>query len=245
MGVGYSASALHLAKAIKLPKHEQAEPPAPSSYEHFFAVKGYKSVIKSEGPRQFAAASVAEILSWRDRVAKKYVGQIDEFCWDERSSAEFSEDVSSGDDVNFYYAAAVFDQLTPRGSYEALSGTQTLSPAVKYAAIKARYDRGFSGRFPQLMTGASYWLSFDKNLVLEEPDWFGNPARFGSLPQLRRELGELRGIFERSKQDLRVRTEPAAPRKHAILPAAYSVCLALEHVSDFALQHCVPVWKTS
>ncbi|WP_218279127.1 hypothetical protein, partial [Pseudomonas sp. FW300-N1A5] len=50
------------------------------------------------------------------------------------------------------------------------------------AAFANAERRGFGERFPQLLLGASFWLPFSRNLMIEEPDWDGAVQRYGSVP---------------------------------------------------------------
>jgi hypothetical protein len=51
---------------------------------------------------------------------------------------------------------------------------------VDAVAFKESQRRAFDGRFPQLQLGASIWLPFKRNLMIEEPNWYGLIARYGS-----------------------------------------------------------------
>src|SRR5438552_18535807 len=100
MGVGYSASALHLISYLDTQKSPSTPAPAwmglPGARYYDFAQAGFRS------------PAAAEIVAWRDRLAAKYRGQLGEaLSWDEASDYSRSEDVGVNDDVLLRYVAAM------------------------------------------------------------------------------------------------------------------------------------------
>lgn len=61
--------------------------------------------------------------------------------------------------------------------------------------MEAARVRGFSVRFPQPSIAPGFFLPFPANIILEVPDWRGEVSRFGSLPNLARELAEVLALI--------------------------------------------------
>jgi hypothetical protein len=181
MGVGYQVSPLHrvsyldLSAAHEKPIVRGVNPELDGLADVF----GAKTTLA--GPMRFRSPTVESVLEWRQRLQTKYAEQLgEELSWNERSAFESSEDVATRGDVCLHYVAAVLDQDGPAGLTRLIR--QTNAPRDEIDAAFAEADRrGFGGQFPQLLLGASFWLPFEANLMIEEPNWDGSTHRYGSL----------------------------------------------------------------
>src|ERR1700733_11617746 len=81
MGVGYSASPLHLTSHINwssTPGRRVRR--GEDKLIDLFAAGRYDGAIVHEGPMRFTSPSQATILAWRDRIARKYRDQLGKSC---------------------------------------------------------------------------------------------------------------------------------------------------------------------
>ena len=194
MGVGYATSALHRVIYVEPVPGSKPRPQPPFILDLLGGPNG--KVTWDGGPTHFVSPAVEDILAWRDRISTKYLSQLGEILsWNERSDFEQSEDARTDADVLLRYVAAVLDRQGPEKAARALLDSQP-PPFKQYDAEFADADRrGFTGRFPQLLLGGDYWLPFQRNLIIEEPDWRNDVQRFGSSFRLADEVAEIRSFI--------------------------------------------------
>jgi len=186
--------------------------------------------------------TVASIVAWRQRVASKYRDQLaEELTWDESSTYEASANVATGDDVMLHFAAAALDQHGLTGLAGMISRRQPTSQEMA-AAFAAADRRGFGGRFPQLLLGARIWLPFSNNLMIEEPDWDGKVARYGSVPRLADELTDLRSAITEADPSVERSAGPEATA-HS-LAGAWEASATVLRLATIAWERHLPLWTT-
>ena len=236
MGVGYAASALHRIFYLVTDKTGAAPAEPPPELAQIFPG------VKWGGPAKFRGTPLADVLRWRERLAEKYWSQLGEMLtWDEESEFEAAEDTSTSADVQLRYLAAFIGE---RGAdaLPDLIGAGKPSHQEFERAFTAVERRGFTGRFPQLLLGAMRWLPFERNLILEESDWGGKLARFGSTERLMDEITELR--------DLIAQTDPRATdwnpdqQPEDILGAAWQASDTVARIGAIAVTKRLPLWTT-
>ena len=243
MGVGYQVSALHqmmyLDKAsIQTRAVVKGEDPLLDALGQSF-----DQITVAKGPLRTRSPDVASVLAWRQRLQIKYRDQLgEELTWDERGTFEASSDVATSGDARFRYVAAVLDQRGPAGVKELLH--QRRPPGEEAGAVFTEADRrGFGGRFPQLLLGATIWLPFDRNLVIEEPDWDGKMARYGSVLRLLDELSSARaGIADADPTVARL--GEFAESSEEVLAAAWQASTTIFRLTTLATAKRLPLWTT-
>jgi len=215
LGVGYAASALH--RILDLVTDESAAAPSEPPPELAQAFPG----VKWGRPAKFRATPVADILAWRERLAEKYWSQLGEILtWDEENDFEAAEDTRTSADVQFHYLAALIDERGP----------------------EAVGRHGFTSRFPQMLLGAMHWLPFERNLIIEEPDWRGKLRRFGSSERLIEEIIDLRDLI--AAADLRATEQNPDQGREDLLGAAWQASETVARIGAIAVRERVPLWTT-
>lgn len=194
MGVGYSVSPLHRINYLDTSAMTTRSP-----------VKGSNSTLDSiaeltganvgEGTVSLHSPTMQDILAWRERLATKYRDQLEEgLTWDEGTKFEVSDEVATSGDAMFHYAAAVLDQGGKSGLRKLIDvGKPT--PQELDAAFAEAFRRSFGGRFPHLLLGANLWLPFNRQLMIEEPNWVGKLDRYGSVFHLVEEVTTVRAAI--------------------------------------------------
>jgi len=201
-----------------------------------------REVQVAKGPLRTRSPTIDSVLAWRQRIASKYRDQLDEeLTWNERGDYESSEDVGTHDDLLLHFAAAVMDlrgQAALRGMIR-----QPLPASDEMDAVFADVERrGFAGRFPQLLLGASIWLPFSRNLMIEEPDWDGSLERYGSVLSLLDQITEIRaGIVE---ADPSVERTVESDASQSSLAAAWWTSATVLRLATLAAQRHLPLWTT-
>lgn len=192
MGVGYQASALHRITYLDM----EAAGPFTSEPPPGFPAPPIPNARYAINPPVLRSPAAAEIIAWRDRLAAKYRGQLDEILtWDEGSDFQTSDDVAVGCDVCVRYVAAIVEESGPQ-AIRRLIDTDKPAPNEIERAFSSVEREGFSGPFPQLKLVSAIWLPFQCNMVIEEPDWRNKIERYGSTYRLADELEELRGLIK-------------------------------------------------
>src|SRR5208282_1646508 len=92
------------------------------------------------------------------------------------------------------YVAAIVDERGAAG-LRGLVGAQRPPREEIGRALDRVNRRGFTVRFPQLSLTEYYWLPFQRNLIIEAPDWRVKTKRFGSVYRLADELRDLRALL--------------------------------------------------
>jgi hypothetical protein len=205
--MGYQVSALHRLIYLDMSGlHERPIVRGESAVLDVLADAGVNTVVES--PLRFRSPSVETILTWRQSLVDKYHEQLaDGVTWDEASDFVASEDVSTSGDRRLYCMAAVLDQHG-QAALNGIIGRPPPSRDELNAAYAGAARRGFGGRFPQLLLGARTWLPFEENLMIEEPDWDGQPGRYGSVFRLVDELTALRAAIVVADPEAALSVEP-------------------------------------
>lgn len=192
MGVGYQVSPLHRLMHLNVSSMTlRAVAPGKDPILDTSAAATNANVVVG-GPLEFRSPKPESIVAWRQRLASKYQDPLGEkLHWNEFASFERSEDVATSSDVVLRYIAAVLDQRGKEGLTELADRNMAQDEEMESAFAEAG-RRGFGGSFPQLLLRAQIWLPFQRNLMIEEPDWDGNLARYGSVIRLADELTEIR-----------------------------------------------------
>jgi len=194
------------------------------------------------GTPRLRRPTVAGIVKWRHELANKYRDQLEEtLVWDEQTTFQVSEDLDTSSEVIFHYLAAILDQ----------SGTSALSklidvtdpPIHEYDTVFAEADRrGFSGRFPQLLLGASSWLPFKRHLIIEEPDWDGKVTRYGSVFHLLDEINAVRAAIAIVNPSITNGAVHEASNKAVF--GAWQSSNVLLRLAEIATAKRLPLWTT-
>ena len=234
MGVGYAASALHLISYFVV-DDAATKPPAGLMLPE---IPGARYI---EGPLRFRSPAATDVIAWRDRLATKYRGQLDELLtWDESSDFVQSEDTATSADLLLRYVAAVLDLRGAEGM-RALVGTAEPGHEEIGRILGEADGRGFTSRFPQLLLVSKFWLPFQRNMIIEEPDWEGRTERFGSNYRLAEELEGLRNAIKSA--DPLAGKEREAPTE--ILWAAWQASETISRLCTIATSHHLPFWGTT
>ena len=196
----------------------------------------------ADGPARTRSPDVGNVLAWRRWIGSKYRDQLGEnLNWNERSTYEDSEDVTTSGDVILHFAAAVLDRSGQEGLASMIRQRRPTSDEMEAAFADAE-RRGFGGRFPQLLLGARCWLPFSRNMIIEEADWDGFQQRFGSVPCLFDEITAIRaGIAE---ADPPVKEASGIDVPDYSLAAAWQTSATVLRLASAALGKHLPLWTT-
>lgn len=239
MGVGYQASPLHRISFLIVDKAESdgTQPPTGSGLP---PIPGAKYLTQ---PLRFRSPAASDIIRWRDRLAEKNLAQLGErLSWDETSDFASSEEAAVSADVMLRYVAAIVDERGPHGLRSLVGADKPEHPEIA-RALDGVGRRGFTGRFPQLSLGEYYWLPFQRNLILEEPDWEGRSQRFGSVYRLADQLGDLRALLREADPACAEWTaEREVPAR--ILWAAWQASETVARICAAGAERHLPVWTT-
>jgi hypothetical protein len=241
MGVGYCVSALHrityldtFAMSTRVPVRGRD-----STVDSLAAHLGAKV---GEGSARFRSPTVKDILAWRERLATQYRDQLDEgLTWDEGGTFETSEDVSTSDDVMFHYVIAVLDQRG-QAEFRRLIDVRKPPPEELDAVFVEASRRGFGGRFPHLLLGASLWLPFKRPLMIEEPNWEGHVDRYGSVYHLVDEVTTLRAAIADVQPSLL--HSSAAEVSDQVMVAAWQISNTVVRLATIAAARHLPLRTT-
>jgi hypothetical protein len=223
MGVAYAASALHQLIFVVVDKN------APDATD----------------PPSLRSPSIDKIVGWRDRLAIQYRSQLGELLiWDESSAYSEDIEIGVGADTLLRYVAARVAEAGPQILRDLMNGDRP-----KYDEIERAFDgagrRGFTGRFPQLLLVSMYWLPFQRNMIIEEPDWRGQIMRFGSSFRLADELRELMTLIAAADPratEWRIEQKMQEPDK--TLWAAWQAGDAISRICAAANAYQLPLWTT-
>ena len=236
MGVGYCASALHLIAYIAADETTATTEPPPG-------IPKLPGARYLRWPVPLRHTPPVEIVAWRARIAAKYRPQLGELLtWPEDSEFSASEDAATSCDLMLRYVAAIAEAGGSK-ALRALAGVHEPDPVEIRGALAEAQRRGFAGRFPQLLLGCSFWLPFQRNMIIEEPDWNGNQQRFGSAYSLEPELRELRALITEA--------DPSATAWTAlrdvpdqVLWAAWQASDTIMGIGAAAISRHLPLWTT-
>jgi hypothetical protein len=244
MSVGIFVSALHRIKSVDMTSvHTRPAVQGENPLNDALLAAGIATAVPTE-PIRFRSPTIESIVAWRERLASKYRDQLgEELTWDERSNLESSDDVWASGLVTFCYTAAVLDQRG-QAALGSISGDGRPPPREQYDAAHTEASRrGFGGRFPQLLLGAYIWLPFERNLMIEEPDWDGGVARYGSVFRLVDEITTVRaGIADADPSVTRYMESDEAPQYS--LAAAWQTSATILRLAMLATARHLPLRMT-
>ncbi|MEI9982925.1 MAG: hypothetical protein WDN69_06730 [Aliidongia sp.] len=239
LGVGYQASALHLI-SYRFVDEKAPYTTAPPSGWKLPPIPGAKFMTE---PARLRSPAMEDIIAWRDNLAAKYASQLGELLsWDEPSDFRKSEDAAVSGDLLLRYVAAVARQ---GGADELvkLVGRQKPAQEELRRVLDGAIQQGFTGRFPQILLGTQIWLPFQRNLIIEEPDWQGKTNRFGSTYRLEDEVRELRVAIEKADpRSVQWTSEREVPDQ--ILGAAWQASETIARICAVATARHLPLWTT-
>ena len=206
----------------------------------FLQVSALREILSGPGQRP-QPPSVRTVVAWRNRLAGKYASQLGEpLQWDEDSTFVEAADADSGALLGLTFVAAVASgadaAALPKLSGMPVGPTMAASPA-----IGAAYVKGFAGPFPQLVLGASIWLPFSRNLILEEPDPVGEVRRFGSLPALVAQLDALRDRIAAADPKVVPLTADMPVNDRKVLAAAWQGAALYRKLASIAIDRRLPM----
>jgi hypothetical protein len=239
MSIGYSVSALHkIASGI-----ESFSGPMPPELSFLLKDMNIDGAAFRPIPAQSQSAGIADIVAWRDGLAKKYQGQLGEvLTWDESSNVEVSEDVAASADVRLRYVAILVEKGGPQAVRDLLGVNEPERNAIE-RAFGALERNGSTGQFQQLLMVSSYWLPFQRDIILDAPDWLGEESQMGSTFRLADELKALRAMIAEadppSTQWTRDREVP-----ESVLGAAWQASDTILHLCTDAMARKLPLWTT-
>jgi hypothetical protein len=194
-------------------------------------------------PAGFRSPVAGDIIAWRDHLAIRYGSQLGELLsWDEASDYSKSEDVAPGADLLLRYVAAVVDERGPQAIHSLVGADKPAHDEI-HRALGGVDRRGCAGRFPQLLLVPEFWLPFQQNMIIEEPDWQGETKQFGSNFWLAEEIRELRALItDADPRSVDWTPERDVPTK--VLWAAWHASETIARVCAAATSRHLPFWTT-
>ena len=239
MGVGYTAGPLHKISYLEPVPGSQPIHDPPSFVQHI-------PNAKWDGrPTQFRSPRSTDIVAWRDRISAKYQSQLGEdLVWDEEADFVDSEDVASSSDGMLRYVAAVLDVRGPVRAEQALVRATRPEAQARVSDFTAAEQRGFTGRFPHLLLGATCWLPYQRHLIIEEPNWEGHPGRFGSTARLADEVKAIRDFIALSDPSATAWTARRYDQPPDVLAAAWQASDTISRLCATAVTRGFPLWYT-
>ena len=240
MGVGYSVSPLCRVRYLDLSEPVRSMAAGENALADLLKVKAFDM----SGPTRFRSPSKEDVLTWRTRVAAKYQGLLGEnLVWDEDSAFNVSEDASTRGDMLLRFAAAKLDQVGSGAARALVSNRRPMQSELDQVFAEAKH-RGFAGQFPHLLLGPSYWLPFAHNLIIEEPDWSGNVARYGSAPRLADELAAIRAFISEVNPAAITWSAQRAEVPDNTLAVAWQASDTISRMCKVAVDQRLPLWTT-
>lgn len=196
-----------------------------------------------ERARPLSLPAASDIIRWRDRLAARYRAQLGEsLTWDEASEFSLSEDAAVSADVMLRYVAAIVDERGAAG-LRGLVGAERPSHEEIGRGLDRVDRRGFTVQYPQLSLTERYWLPFQRNLIIEAPDWRGKTQRFGSVYHVANELRDLRALLVEAEPGCAEWTaEREVPTR--ILWAAWQASETAAKICAAGAERHLPVWTT-
>src|SRR5271168_1486126 len=140
MGVGYEASALHHISFIA-EEDLTAASQAPPVGLPLLDMPGLRHL---KWPPPIRSPTIEEIVTWRDRLAVVYRGQLGErLTWDETSAFTLSEDVATSCDLMLRYVAARLDEQGAEALRDLASADPPSRDEIHRALVRLE-ARGFT-----------------------------------------------------------------------------------------------------
>ena len=240
MGVGYQASALH--RIVILVVEENA--PYTLERPKNSPLPPMPNVRYMRDPARFRSPDATDIIAWRDRLAIKYRSQFEELLsWDETSAYSQDIEIGVGADVLLRYVAARIVEAGPSALRD-LVGVVKPERSEIHRALENAILWGFRGRFPQLLLGPMYWLPFQRDMIVEEPDWRGAFNRYGSSFRLADELRDITTFIAGADPRATQWTVEKMEEPDKTLWAAWQAGDAIARVCAAANAHHLPLWTT-
>jgi hypothetical protein len=238
MGVGYAASAFHRIVSLETdPGSKPADKPPPFPLP--------PGMVWAPRPARFSSPDAAVIIAWRERISAKYYPQLEErLWWDEESDFEQSEDVRTSADMLLRFVAAVLDQRGPDGAAAVLKGATKPSAQDRAATFVDAERRGPAGRFPQLLLGVRYWLLFQRDVIIEEPNWRGNVQRYGSVFRLAEEVRGVRDFIASADASATCWTAEKVGEPPDVLASVWQASDTISRLATVAVSKRLPLWTT-
>ncbi len=174
MDVGNQASALHLIAYLVV----DDDAPYATEPSRGWNLPPIPSAKLMKDPARFRSPAAADIVSWRDRLAIRRQSQLGEILtWDETTDFCEAADTAVSGDLLLRYVAAIASDEGGAAAVRGLAGREgPPHEKIGRALVDAR-RRGFTGRYPQLLLGEQFWLPFERNTIIEEPDWQDRAVR--------------------------------------------------------------------
>jgi hypothetical protein len=243
MGVGYQVSAVHRLMYLDMASVQTRAVVKDENPLLDVLGKTFAQIVVADGPLRTRSPAVESVLAWRQRLEAKYRDQLGEdLAWDEHGTFETSDDVATGADILFYYVAGVLDQRGQTGVRNLVH--QSRPPEDEIDTVFTETDRrGFGGCFPQLLLGAKIWLPFERNLMIEEPNWDGKTDRYGSVSRLLGEVSTVRAGIADADSTVARFGEFDEPSQQ-ILAAAWQASATILRLATLATARHLPLSKT-
>ncbi|HUI34893.1 MAG TPA: hypothetical protein VLX67_05175 [Stellaceae bacterium] len=196
MGIGYAVSPLHRMIFI-----DRAAIPESADARSVLPIpRGFRATPWSEIEKHLYSPAIPDVVAWRAKLSEKYRSQLLEpLIWDERSAFETSEEVSTHADALLRYVAALLDRQGAAEAAQVLFGRDDVPGEDIQREYAAAAGRGFAGAFPQLLLDTMFWFPFERDFIIEEPDWEGRVERFGSAGHLVQELKKIRNFIRHAE----------------------------------------------
>jgi hypothetical protein len=240
MGVGYAVSPLRRMIFV-----DQAA--IPESADVPFAAlipRGFRATPWREIEKHLYSPAIPDIVTWRTKLSKKYRSQLLEpLIWDENSAFETSEDVSTHADVLLRYVAAALDRQGAAEAAQMLFGRDDVPEKDIQRECASAAGRGFAGAYPQLLLDAMFWFPFERDFIIEEPDWDGRVNRFGSAGHLVHELEEIRE-FIRHAEPSATAWAPERDEPPTVLGQVWQCGETIYRLAVTATRQRLPLWTT-
>jgi hypothetical protein len=239
MSVGYEASGLHHISFLDEEDLTAASQEPPAGLPPF-DIQGTRYL---KWPLPTRSPTIEEIVTWLDRLAAAYKVQLGErLTWDETSAFTLGEDAAVSCDLMLRYVAARIDEQGPRALRGHASADRPPLDEIERALARVE-ARGFTCRFPQLSLVGLYWLPFERNMIIEEPDWRGKTERFGSTYRLAEEISDIRAMLREADPKCAEWTAlREAPSQS--LWAAWQASETVARIGAAAYERRLPFWTT-
>ena len=163
--------------------------------------------------------------------------------WDETSAYSQDIEIGVGADVLLRYVAARIVEAGPSALRDLVGAVKPERSEI-HRALENAILWGFRGRFPQLLLGPMYWLPFQRNMIVEEPDWRGAFNRYGSSFRLADELRDITTFIAGADPRATQWTVEKMEEPDKTLWAAWQAGDAIARVCAAANAHHLPLWTT-
>ena len=239
MGVGYQASALH--RIVILVVEENApytlEPPKNSPLPPMPNVRYMRDPARFRSPD--ATTSSPGAIGWRSNIG----ASSKSFCRGTKR-APIHRISRSASAPTFSCVMSQPESSRPVRLRCATSSAWSSPNVARFIALENAILWGFRGRFPQLLLGPMYWLPFQRDMIVEEPDWRGAFNRYGSSFRLADELRDITTFIAGADPRATQWTVEKMEEPDKTLWAAWQAGDAIARVCAAANAHHLPLWTT-